>query len=102
MASWDKALSTLTHVQDYALDLRAVLAAMDGFDISNSEFMSIVTRCMPEPPPDGSDCVVGKHVPASVGMRVVLLPPIPSQGTGTVTEVPHLPLALPHLSAACA
>ena len=40
-----------------------------------------------EPPEDGSDCVVGVSVPCRLGLRVELIPPIHSQGVGTVTEV---------------
>jgi hypothetical protein len=87
MSQWDKALALLTHVEDYHVDYKAVRAGMEGFDVSNHDFMALVMRPRLEPKADGSPTVIGRDVACLLGERVELLPPLASQGTGTVTKV---------------
>ena len=92
MATWDKALSTLTHVEEYldadGVQMQAVLAGMQALPaVSNQELMACVNLPIPERRLDGCASIVGKDVAAAVGLRVRLLPPIASQGIGTVVSV---------------
>ncbi|MGB1592992.1 MAG: TBC domain-containing protein [Promethearchaeia archaeon] len=86
MNQWDKALSLLTHIEDYDIDMDAVFAGMDELQeaggvggllpINDETFMDLVTNPTPRAPPDDAAAVgsiVGLHVPCRIGLRVELL-----------------------------
>jgi len=87
MESWDKALSLLTHIEDYAPDFALIFESMHALRVTNDDFMHLVMAPPIAPRADGSDTIVGMHVRCAVGLRVELVPPLVPQGVGTLTQV---------------
>lgn len=87
MSQWDKALSLLTHVEDYEVDYDAVRTGMAAFKVANDTFMALVRRPGLQRKADASPTVIGLDVACLLGERVEVLPPLASLGTGTVTKV---------------
>ena len=97
MGVWDEALTLLTHIEDYDIDVEAVLANMHTYPITNEEVMGVVrlpgilAQLVPHVPHVDGLYVVGKDVKAALGLRVEMHPSFTSaelsHGIGIVTEV---------------